>query len=376
VTPPARPAASAGASPLKIETANSSIKLGLLAQPQFEWAGASAGEKTSRNLFVRRLRILLGGTLFGVFEYFVETDSPNLLKAGSDGTKTTSAIYIQDAYATVKAWKDLAKVDVGFMLPPLAHNALQSAATLYGLDYFANSFPHSNVFGTAANPIGRDIGVQVRGLLLDGLVEYRLGMFQGRRSPAATTPSDTPGGTPTVDSVGARNSFRFTGRVQVNFLDPETGFFYAGTYLGAKRVLSIGAAYDYQHHDSGSYKYWAADAFLDMPAGPGAVSAQVNFAHWDGGGLVPLSKRQALMSEAGYRFAAVRLSPTVRFEKLWVPGTNGAADASEDRYSGGLSFWWEGHNSTLKAFYTRVHSTPEGPKDYNVFNLQWQLFFF
>jgi hypothetical protein len=262
------------------------------------------------------------------------------------------------------------------MLPPLAHNALQSAASLYGLDYFANSFLQSNVFGTSVNPVGRDLGLQLRGLVLDGHLEYRLGMFQGKRSPQSTTPSATAGGAATVDEVASRNSFRFTGRVQVNILDPETGFFYSGTYLGGKRILSLGGAYDYQHYDLGSYKYWAVDGFLDLPAGPGTATAQVNFAQWNGGSLVTLSKREAVMAEAGYRIADIWLSPILHFEKLWIPGTGGAADASETRYAGGLAFWYYGHNGNVKAFYTRVHPTTAGEKDYNLINLQAQIFVF
>ena len=32
------------------------------------------------------------------------------------------------------------KIDAGYMLPPMAHNAVQSAASLYSWDYFAFSF--------------------------------------------------------------------------------------------------------------------------------------------------------------------------------------------------------------------------------------------
>jgi hypothetical protein len=43
----------------------------------------------------------------------------------------------------------------------------------------------------------------------------------------------------------SHNAFRYVGRLQYNFLDTETGFFYTGTYLGKKRrCLSRGG-----HHD-------------------------------------------------------------------------------------------------------------------------------
>lgn len=369
--------ATAGLSSLKIETPNSSIKFGLLAQPQYQSLGAGVGSGNSQNLYLRRIRLLVGGTLFNDLEYFVDTDSPNLLKTNAEGVRNTSTMVIQDAFATYKIFKDMVKVDAGYMLPALAHNALQGATTLYGLDYFANSFLHSNIFGNATDPIGRDFGVQLRGLVLDGLIEYRVGIFQGKRNAAVTEPPATAGGPagPVIDVAG-RNFFRVAGRVQINLLDPETGFFYSGTYLGAKKIFSIGGAYDFQYEKPDSYKYWAADAILDLPLGPGAVTAQGNLAQWNGGSLVNFTKRTAVMGEAGYRIADLKLSPIGRFEKRWLNGTGGNPDTTDTRVGGGLAFWQHGHNSNLKAFYTRIQPSAAGNHDYNQVDIQWQVFFF
>ena len=361
------------ASPLRIEGKDGSIRLGLLLQPAYEALGSPVADGLTNNLFLRRARILIGGVLFKHFEYFVDTDYPNLFKAAA-GEKNSPGLNIQDAFATYKPIEDQFKLDAGFMLPPLAHNAVQGAATLYSWDYFANSFRHSDVFhNTLPSPVGRDLGIQARGLLLDGHVEYRVGMFQGlRNGPVAAM-------APAAAQVGGQNFFRVAARIQINILDPETGFFYNGTYLGAKRVLSVGGSYDFQYN----YKYWAVDAFLDMPVGPGVATAQVNVAQWDGGTFitpiapataVPLPKQTAIMGEAGYLIDAIKLSPIVRFENRSFATAPGAPP-DETRYVGGLSFWPYGHNSNLKAFYTRVE--PTGPDHgYNQFNVQGQVFFY
>jgi hypothetical protein len=198
--------------------------------------------------------------------------------------------------------------------------------------------------------------VQLRGLLVDGHLEYRAGLFQGLRENATGT------------DVQARNFFRATLRVQVNLLDPEPGFFYAGTYLGAKKIASVGASFDVQ----GAYKYFAVDGIVDMPLGPGVVTGQLNLAHWNGGTLLPaLVKQTALMGEAGYNFAGYQVSPIIRYEHLW----GSAALANQARYSGGVAFWPYGHNMNLKAFYTRV-KTDGFARGFNQVNLQWQVFFF
>jgi len=353
-------------SPFKIETPNgSSIKIGLLLQPQFQMLGNNTDNGNSYNLYLRRTRLLVGGTLFGAIDYFFETDYSNLFLAGNHYnaeamanvyTKDTPGMNIQDAFATAHPFGDVAKLDVGYMLPPLAHNAVQGAGTLYSWDYFANSFNSTagTLLGSTASPVGRDTGAQLRGLVVDGHLEYRLGLFQGLRHG--------PNGT----DVGSQNFFRAAGRLQINLLDPETGFFYAGTYLGAKKILSIGGSFDIQ----GTYHYYAGDLFADLPAGPGVFTAQVNFAYWKGGtDIVGLPTEKALMGEIGYNFAGLRISPILRAEKLWNSGTN------PGRYSGGVGWWPYGHSSNLKLFYTQARVANEAHAA-NQVNLQWQIYFF
>jgi hypothetical protein len=175
--------------------------------------------------------------------------------------------------------------------------------------------------------------------------------------------------------VGSRNFFRFAARLQVNVLDPETGFFYAGSYLGTKKVLSFGATVDLQD----SYVHWGADAIADLPLGPGVLTAQVNLAHYNGkdfivaGGIsTPLPNQTAVMGEAGYLIDAVNLSPIVRFERQW----NDSANSHETRVGGGLAFWPYGHAFNLKAFVQRVTPDATGQHAFNQFNLQTQVYIF
>jgi hypothetical protein len=171
-----------------------------------------------------------------------------------------------------------------------------------------------------------------------------------------------------MTDVVARNFFRFTARVQVNLFDPETGFFYAGTYHGAKKILSLGGAVDLQD----SYRYFAVDGFVDLPLGPNVLTAQINYAYWNpNGGIVTLPAREsALMGEGGFLIGAAALSPIIRVEHLWVTNNNDTT-----RLGGGLAWWPFGHNSNLKAFYTNA-KTENAPRSVNQFNVQWQLYFF
>ncbi|HTB61484.1 MAG TPA: hypothetical protein VLC06_26635 [Polyangia bacterium] len=366
MAPPPAPAWPPSASFKNEPSSGNTIKVGLLLQPQFQSLGNLDLNGNSYNLFLRRTRLIVSGTLFGAFEYFFDTDYPNLFLAdntpanattmtAASTVKLTPGMNVQDAFVTWKPMGDVFKIDAGYMLPPMAHNAVQGAGTLYSWDYFMFTFlsTANTLFGSQSSPVGRDLGVQLRGLLFDGHLEYRAGLFQGLRD------------TDTATNVGSNNFFRAVGRIQVNLLDAEPGFFYAGTYLGKKKILSFGISGDTQS----SYHYFAGDGFADLPAGPGIFTAQVNAAHWNGGTFIPgLPKETAVMGEIGYNFDPVHISPIFRAEYLW------STVANQSHLGGGLAFWPYGHNSNLKAFYTR-NSETGAPHGDNQFNVQWQLYF-
>jgi hypothetical protein len=392
--------------PLRLENENVSIQFGLLAQPQLEIAGGPDATLTSKNLYLRRTRFMVGGTLYKYFEFFFDTDYPDLFKNDAAATmagtfKDAPGLNIQDAFITVKAFGDLLKFDAGFMLPPGPHNGLESAAKLYTPDYFVNTFRRSifndtDPLGSAGqNPVGRDLGGQFRLLLAGGHVEARAGAFQGIRN------NPVPANGNNAAEVGDYNIFRLAGRVQVNVLDAEPGFFYQGTYLGAKKVLSFGGFYDYQYQQSSAtnptYKYYGGDAFVDLPIGPGILTAQADFVRWndevgttttvmnpDGSTVTVAPTDTAFMVQAGYLIAPIMLNPFVQYEHLSAPNANDGmgndlgpnpANPSENRYSGGISFWPYGHNMNIKFLGAHVTRNP-APHGFNQFNLQWQLYFY
>ena len=223
MAPPVPPPATGpipSVSGLKIVIPNATIRLGIFLQPQFERRPRSA-DWLRPTIFICAARASSpAGTLFDNVEWFLETDSPNLFKGATavpamgQALKTTSTMVIQDLFGTYRLLGDMLKIDAGYTLPAASHNALQSAFTLFGWDYFAFTFQNSNAFGAVTPPVGRDLGVQARGLVVDGHIEYRVGIWQGQRNAAA------------VGEQSARNFFRTAARLQINLFDPETGYFY------------------------------------------------------------------------------------------------------------------------------------------------------
>jgi hypothetical protein len=372
--PPPPPAAPGG---LKIDGKDASVKLGFLAQPAYEYLSRTASQDEQYStFFLRRARLLVGMSLGTQFELFFDTESANLGRGGGPtaaaglpggGTAATVGMSVQDVIVTWKPMDEF-KLDAGLLLIPLSHNGLQGATTLYGWDYFAFSFQQ---ISGLLNYVGRDTGVQARGLVQKHL-EYRLGLFTGRRAPA---PAAVMGVTPPRQSQAA---MRLAARVQYNVFDAESAFFYGGTYGGTKHILSFGAGVDVQK----DYMAVAVDGFMDWPVGPDTVTWQFDFVHYqDGTGAdawAGIAKQNDLMVEGGYRLGAFQISPIVRFEMAKME-TPIATSPNVTRFGVGLAWWYMNHNANVKLFYTLVK--PEADmvttlSSYNQINLQTQFYVF
>ena len=215
------------------------------------------------------------------------------------------------------------------------------------IDYGPHSFLYS---APEQNVVGRDTGFQARGYLAAKKLEYRAGVWQGARDAAS------------------RNSFRFTSRVQYNFLDADTGFFYTGTSLGKKKIFAIGGGYDAQK----DYSTYAADAYYDHPLGPGALTAQLDYTHNDGGTfLKALPKQDVIYGEAGYYIAKAKVMPYFTYSSKNIASTD---TGDETRWSIGLGYMAFGHNFNIKAAYGSID--PKVGKTASQFTLQMQAFYF
>ena len=325
---------------------NTFFKLGLLVQTQADAAQDSSTRAYAQNVFVRRVRLLLGGQVTDKLTFFLETDSPNLGKSVTTGTKNSQpSMYLQDAYVEYKL-NDRFAIDAGLMLPSASRNGLQSAATLLPIDYGPHTF--ANAAAVQSN-VGRDTGIQAKGYFLGKKLEYRAGIFQGMR--------DTQ-----------NRELRFVGRVQYNFLEPETGFFYTGTYLGKKKVLAVGGGIDHQH----GYQGYAVDVFFDYPVKGGAISTQLDHIRYDGGDfLKSLKDQHSTLFEAGYLIGRTRFQPVVQFAKRSFANGGGS---DENRYAAGLNYFINGHTANVKALYSRIDF--DGTPAANQFTVQIQFFYF
>jgi hypothetical protein len=323
-----------------------SFKIGLLGQLQAESADVAGTDDSAKNLFFRRLRLILGYNLGEKLSVFVETDSPNLGKANNAGVKDTGNVFIQDFAATYK-FSQAFLLDGGLLLMEQTYNHNQSAASLLTLDYGPYTFVESTPL---QERVGRDYGLRARGYLASDHLEYRLGVYQGLRG------------------TNASNEFRYAGRVMYSFFTPQVGLFYRGTSLGKTHTLALGASFDKQE----DYDNYGADLFLDQPLGGGnGFTFQADYSQIDGDAFAPLPKQDDLMLEAGLYIASAKVQPFVQYatQRFDAP-----ALVDEDRSTVGIAYYATGHNNNLKLSYTRIE--PKRGDSRDQINLQWQIFQF
>lgn len=344
---PALGATASAQGPIRFSTEDgaSSVSLGVLLQPQFDWE--DRGDGTSAwSAGLRRARLIAGGRLFQKVKFFVESDSPYFGVHSSSRT-VDHEIFLQDLVVTYEARRGI-QVDAGLIMVPLSYNTNQSAASLLGVNYGPYSFLAS---GPTTSKVGRDWGTQVRGYLAGGHVEYRAGVFEGVRE---------------IDPSAPR---RFAGRVAWYPLDTQDGLFYTGTTLGKKHLLAIGGGFDRQD----DYAAHSVDVFYDRPLGGGnSMTVQLDLIRYDGGTtFTKLPKQNAWLFEGGYYFGRPRLGV---FTQLGWQDVVSAAAADATSYAGGVAWFARGHRLTLKAAVARI--VRDGAPDRVQLFVQSQVFAF
>lgn len=205
----------------------------------------------SYDTFLRRNRITVLGQYNDYIGFYAQ------LEAGNDSRydEDDRSVYYRDAYVTFD-WSDSVRLIGGRFKHTFSRENLEACLEPLTLDR-----------GLASYALGktRDTGLALWGNLADARFQYRLMVADGREGD--NVPKDNP---------------RLTARVHYSAFDPEYSYGYRGTYLGTQRVLTIGAAYDYQadavygnlpgRTDMEDYSAWTVDAFYEQPMQAGTLT--------------------------------------------------------------------------------------------------------
>jgi hypothetical protein len=196
--------------------------------------------------------------------------------------------------------------------------------------------------------IGREVGVVAWGDIGKGKFKYYGGVMD--LDNVAVVPSNTP---------------LYTGRVAYAFIGDEPGFYGSSTYYGAKDILALGVAVQYQKRFNFA---GAQDDLLEINADllaefnvgdAGTITAEGAYYHVDSGktaGVMPFD--DAFFAVLSFLTPAVgpgKLQPLVRYQRSMggvnIPAADGTlTDEGPDKWIGEAQV-----NYVMKDYFAKLH---------------------
>jgi hypothetical protein len=345
-------------------------------------------DDTTTNFNFRRNRLAFMGRYGDTFSLYVQTEfneDQNVTTFGVADTNVGSDFQLLDAVMRFNL-HDSFKVNVGKFKYNLSRENLEACEMPLTLD--------RSLFIRAPYTTTRDTGVAVWGNLLNDIFQYRVDAMEGRKAVSGVT--------------APSSNFRYSVRGHVTLLDPEKEYGYKGTYLGEKKVLTLGAAYQFEPEvaygdtvtrtDKKDYQAWTVDGYFEYPLeGIGTVTASAAYEEVDLDsayrGVNPdlLSvgingEKNGWYVKAGYLLPNLPLQFFGRYEKWRFAELNNLFDQKVDWYGFGANYYIRGQNLKLTAEFSHTDFDKEGTvtgiqgtslrsKDFNTFITQLQLIF-
>jgi hypothetical protein len=212
----------------------------------------------------------------------------------------------------------------------------------------------------------------------DGVQDGYTFVYQGRDNGAAYW-GDFKAGSATIKasagvfdgkSSDGKNGLLYAGRVQVDFLDPENGYYQNGTYYGDKNLLAIAGATEVQTHKTAT----TADFLLEKKiVGGGAFTVESEYSRYNGLGGYDSNYNN---SQGAYGLASYLIPKAVGQGKFEVLGKYAVAEFT-DGVAGKRSYRQKtaeaNFNYILKQFDAKVISFYRNASFNAVGTNNWQV---
>ena len=331
------------------------ISLGMGLRAHLGAQQTAASEGWEKSLAFENGRIYINGGIVKGLTFEFNTEAANETPGGS-----ATEVVMLDAIAKFE-FSEAFNIWAGRMLPP------SDRANLSG-PYYLNTW--NGPWEGAAGPqrytniyAGRDDGAAIWGQFQGGKFKYQAGVFQG------TGNSDSP---------------NFAGRLTLNLLDPEPGYYNSSTYYGTKNIFAIGVVYQIQaggadntvtNEVDRNFSGWNVDILYEYNLGESVGTVTLDGAVYgysnDGGTGIDTSNGLVTSDGLGY-FALggfmlpgkVGVGPfkgnpqaTIRYEQYRDDRTSGTG--TTDRIDAALNWILDGHNAYLTLNYGKVLDTDQ-----------------
>jgi len=257
--------------------ANTGLKLQIWAQ---RLGKTTPGGEDYTDFSINNARIYFSGQVNKFVQFGANLDFA-LYQGSSGRTKHggTRQSRVNDAFINLKLMDEF-QVMAGLYRLPFSRAALTDSYTYviptgYGYSTRGNFFTPFTIGSIPDVQNGyRDAGLTFWGNIMDGLIKYQIGVFDGRWDHV------DPNG------FGVKDNLAFAGRIQFTptmlGFKGEKGFTLADTYLGKQNVLSIGLGYNTQKWDDGqgnsaTAKAWTVDAMWEQKFGDIVPNLQLGY---------------------------------------------------------------------------------------------------
>jgi hypothetical protein len=287
---------------LEDESGERSLIIELKAQVYIESTDFGAGQDrqgTRTDIHFQRLRINATGMMNDVFGVKFQTcGNCGTSKQGGLGYGVTAQdvdwndrdVRIIDGYG-IANFRDELNFKVGLTKIPLTRANLDDCYAPLSLD--RSMFVYS-AYGSSPAKFSRDLGVVAWGTLVDNRLGYFAGMFQGREGLTRT--SHPFSGATVTSTIEPKSSMEWVGRLHYSFLDTEAGSGYMGSYLGERKIFTVGGGFAYEPGvvyrnvnpngtlrdlDAVDYTAVAADVMFEYPTTAGTVTATAQYLKTD-----------------------------------------------------------------------------------------------
>jgi len=214
----------------------------------------------------------------------------------------------------------------------------------------------------------RDTGLVVWGNVPELQAQYRLEVSKGKDS------GDEP-----------QSSLMYSGRVHVSLLDPEYAYGYKGTYLGTKKVLTLGGGVQFEPNavfsdvvdrtGSKDYSAWTIDAFFEYPfKDAGAITLSGAYLKTDFDGAFRGSNpdpeslgidgdKKGWYAKAGYllpmKIGWGQVQPFFRYENWNFAQLNDVFDQKVKWLGAGLNYLINGQSLRVTVEYAKTNFEKE-----------------
>lgn len=332
---------------------------------QFQFVNRDSGDDDTSEFNFRRNRLALMGAYGESFGLYVQTEyTEDNDYASSDDDN----FQLLDAVLRFKL-NDAANLWIGKFKYNLTRENLEACEMPLTLD--------RSTLIRAPFVTTRDKGVALWGNLFDDKFQYRFDVMNGNNSAAS-----------------ADSSLRYSARVHVSLLDPEKNYGYKGTYMGEKKVLTIGAAYQAEADvatvggEDVDYSAWTVDAYAEYPiedVGTFTLSgAYVDYdlddayknssANDDVTGLN--GQKNGGYVKAGYMFPNMPLQLFARAEGWTFAKLDGVYDQDVDVMGLGFNYYLRGQNLKVTVEYSALDYDQDSTvEDIDTFAAQVQVIF-